>query len=140
MLAFGLKLLGIGKSIGKFFMANWKIFVPILLVLAAWWYHNRAIDQAYDAGVVAEQQANQARVDEENRKNREFEEAMGRSIEKFGKKLLEDNEARIVTETIHTNQIKTIVQDNPVYEQCLVDQEVIDLRNQTRALGPRVEE
>jgi hypothetical protein len=139
MLIWALRFLGFGKSIFSFIGQNWKIFLPIILVIGAYFYHKHALNEAYDEGVKFEWTRVKALADAQDKRNREFETQMDSSIKKYGQQLLEDAAERVKQETIHTEKIKTIVQNNPVYEQCLVDQEVINLRNQTRALGPKVE-
>ena len=140
LIKIGLGILSGVKSIGKFFMANWKIILPLLLVGAAIWYHNKAVDESYKSGysqgTTDEKAAEQARVDEENRRNRQFEQMLQNAINEFGRGLVEDTAERVAVETKLRTSVQTIIRDNPIYEQCKVDPEVIDARNQIRALGP----
>tara|TARA_B100000508_G_C11433564_1_gene264721 strand:- start:31 stop:465 length:435 start_codon:yes stop_codon:yes gene_type:complete len=139
MLAFGLKLLGIGKWIGGIFKQYWKFIVPVLLLAAAYWYHDRAVDRAYQDGIVAEQVANQERVDAVNAKNREFENMMRGILGEFNQDLINQTAERTAREIELSSGVEQIMVDNPIYQQCLVDPEVLDFRNQIRALGPQVE-
>jgi len=131
------KLLGAGKWIGEIFKQYWKIIVPVLLVCLAYWYHTNAVDNAYDSGVEAEQLANQERVGAQNKLNREMETRIKNAISTFGTDLVNQAAERTAAEVELTSKIETIMIDNPIYEQCVVDPEVLEIGNQIRNLGPR---
>lgn len=140
MLGIGLRLLGIGKTIKQFVLDNWKILLPIILVIIAYFYISNLIsnakEEAYNKGVVAERTVWNNRVSEEDRKNREFEKIIRSAITDFGEKAVKEAAARISKETVYKNTIETLVKDNPVYVECKADQNLIDARNAIRDLGP----
>jgi len=140
LMKIGFSILGGFKWIGQFLKDNWKWVLPILLALGAYWYHNHAVKTAYGngylGGVKDEQAAIQERMDAENKKNREFEQMLNSAISEFGRGLITETAERVAIEAKLNKSIQTIIRDNPIYEQCQVDQGVTDARNQIRKLGP----
>lgn len=133
MLAIGLKLLGIGKFLKEFFLNNWKWLVPLILAIAAFLWTR---DHYYDLGTDTERATWEKRVEAERKRNEELTRLLGASVETFGKVVETRNEERRDTEIIRETRINTIVEDNPIYTECVVDQEVIDEQNALKAMGP----
>lgn len=137
----GLKALGIGKSIGGFIKANWKIILPIILVVAFYFFITDKISDAreegYNSGVEFQIKEQKKQVDAENKRNREFEAMLSSVIGKFGKEVVEETITRMASEQKIQTKINTIIKDNPIYTECKVDQEVLDARNEIRKLGPQ---
>ena len=137
----GLKLLGVGKWIKDFFIANWKIIVPIILVVAFYFFItdkiNDAREEGYNSGIAYEKSEQAKRVALENEANRKFEAMLNESISKFGRQAVEEAIKRVSKETVYKEKITTMVKDNPIYEECKVEQEVLDARNEIRKLGPQ---
>jgi len=121
-----------------FVIGNWKVILPIILVGLVYWYHTNAVNNAYEAGIEAEKQANAKRVAEQNKRNREFEEMMRGIIRDFNQNLINEAAERTAKTVKLTSGVEQIMVDKPIYQQCLVDPEVLNLRNQIRALGPEV--
>jgi hypothetical protein len=145
MLGIGLKLLGIGSWIKNFVAANWRWLVPLLvgivIVLASYLYISDKISDAREEGIAQgidyQKKIYAKQVDEENERNRKFEELLDKAISNFGRDVVEQTVERMAKETRAKDKITTIIKNNPVYEQCVVDQEVLDTRNQIRKLGPQ---
>ena len=134
MLNIGLKLLGVGKFLKEFFLANWKWLVPsILVVLGFLWTKNHY----YNEGKLEERGIWEARVDEERKRNLALTEALAGSVQIFGDIVEARNEDRVQRETVRETRISTIIEEKPIYQQCLVDQEVIDEQNALKAMGPK---
>jgi hypothetical protein len=145
MLGIGLKLLGIGSWIKNFFAANWRWLVPLLvgivIVVTSYLYISDKISDAREEGIAQgidyQKKIYAKQVDEENERNRKFEELLDKAISNFGRDVVEQTAERMAKETRAKDKITTIIKNNPVYEQCVVDQEVLDTRNQIRKLGPQ---
>lgn len=127
-----------------FVKSNIKWIGPLLLLAAVAFFVNRAIDnmkeEAYNQGYAKKTEEVQKAVEEENKRNREFEQKLGDAISKYGERIVEESKRRIEKEKIYTNEIETIIKDNPVYQECVVDQQVTDARNKIRRLGPEGEQ
>ena len=136
MLGLGLKLLGIGKFIKDFIIHNWKWVLPILIVIGSYFYVKHLIADAYDDGVAAEKLRWEERAKVENAANRQTEQTLQNIVNNFGTKIIEQTAVRTAKEQTHTDRINTIIKEKPVYTECKVDQEVIDMRNEIRSLGP----
>lgn len=141
MLGIGLKLLSIGKVIREFFLANWRWLLPVLaaiaIVLYAWSWHKNAVEQAYADGVQYEHSLWVKKVDEENARNREFELVLRNVVEEYGNKAVQEASKRIEKETVHTNTIQTIIQQDTKYQTCQIDEKARQEINAIRELGPK---
>lgn len=137
----GLKLLGIWNPIKEFFKNNWKWIVPLILVVLFYFFItdkiNDAREEGYTAGIAFEKSEQAKRVAIENESNRKFEAMLNTSISKFGRKAVEEAIQRVSKETVYKEKITTMVRDNPIYQDCKVEQEVLDARNEIRRLGPQ---
>lgn len=129
-------MLGIGKFIKDFIIHNWKWVLPILIVIGSYFYVKHLINEAYDDGVAAEKLRWEERIKIENDANRQTEQVLQNIVNNFGTKIITDTAVRTAKEQTHTDRINTIIRETPIYEECKVDQEVIDMRNEIRALGP----
>lgn len=134
MLGFGLKLLGFGNILKEFFLNNWKWLVPLILAGAAFLWTK---DHYYDLGQDDERVVWEKRIEEERKKNEELTKLLASSVDTFGKVVETRNEERRDKETIRETRINTIVEEKPVYKECMVDQEVIDEQNALKAMGPQ---
>jgi predicted negative regulator of RcsB-dependent stress response len=131
---FLLGLLRVGSYIKDFFLLNWKWLVPLIAIIIAFFVVS---NHYYDKGVVEERASWEKRIESEDIRNRKFESKINDAITKFGTKVKKEAETRVTKETIYKNKIETIVKENLVYTQCLVDQEILDSRNAIRAQGPK---
>lgn len=126
-----------------FLKSNFKWIGPLLLLVAVAFFVNRAIgnmkEEAYNQGYAKKTEEVQKAVDEENKRNREFEQKLGDAITKYGNRVVEESARRNEKETIYQNKIQTIVTEKPIYTECRVDQEVTDARNEIRRLGPEIQ-
>lgn len=134
LLGLGLQLLGIGRFIKDFFLANWKWLVPLLILIAGFFYTK---NHYYKLGRADEKAAWEARIADEDAKNRKFEAKLADIVSTYGKKAAEEAAERVKNETVYTNKIERIVNNNSIYQECKVDQEVLDSRNAIRELGPK---
>ena len=129
----GAKLLRFGSRLKEFFLRNWRWIVPLILVTTGFlWTKNHY----YDLGASDERVIWVKRVADEATKNKVLTEKLAVSVDSFGAKAKKDDTKRSGKEVIHQDRIKTIIQDNPVYTQCKIDQEVLDEQNAIKALGP----
>lgn len=139
-LSLGARLLGVGKFLKDFVKDNWKWILPVAIVVAGYFYVNHKIDQAYDQGydigVKDEVTRQNERIAIENAKNREFETILTRIVTDFGKEIARESAERVVQESKIKDRVNTIIKENPIYQQCVVDPEVIDAQNALRRLGP----
>jgi len=133
MLAFGLKLLGIGKFLRDFFLQNWKWLVPLLLLIAGFLWTK---EHYYNIGVNEERTVWEKRLEAERKKNEQLTQALFSSVDTFGKVVNTRNEERINNEIVRETRINTII-EKPIYTECKVDQEVLDEQNALKALGPK---
>lgn len=134
LIGIGLKLLGAGKFLRDFFLKNWKWLVPLILVVVGFlWTRDHYLDQ----GKAEERLGWESKVKEEQEKNKELTKLLANSVNAFGKAIETRNEERSEKETIRETRINTIVEEKPVYQQCKVDQEVIDEQNALKAMGPK---
>lgn len=119
---------------------NWKVALAIivagLLYISASWYISSIKTESYNNGRNEVEEEYKARIAAENEKNREFEKTLQGIIEDFGTKAVEKALVRKEATIIHQEKIREIIRNNPVYESCNVDQEVLNERNNIRALGP----
>lgn len=134
MLGFGLKLLGFGNILKEFFLNNWKWLVPLILAGAAFLWTK---DHYYDLGQDDERVVWEKRIEEERKRNEELTKLLASSVDSFGKAVETRNEERRDKETVRETRINTIVEEKPVYKECMVDQEVIDEQNALKAMGPQ---
>lgn len=133
MLTLGLKLIGIGKFLRDFFLQNWKWLVPVLLLVAGFlWTKNHY----YDLGRQEEKLAWESRIKVEQEKNKRLTELLETSVVSFGETLQKEETERVSKEVIRENRINTIIQEKPIYQECKIDQEVLDEQNALKALGP----
>jgi len=133
MLAFGLKLLGIGKFLRDFFLQNWKWLVPLLLLIAGFFWTK---EHYYNIGLNEERTVWEKRLEAERKKNEQLTQALFSSVDTFGKVVNTRNEERINNEIVRETRINTII-EKPIYTECKVDQEVLDEQNALKALGPK---
>lgn len=128
------------SSISGFLKDNWKWVLPIILVIGAYWWHNKEIDKAYDRGVVAEAGRVKDLIEAEDARNREFEKNLAAQLAQYVLDNAAEDKVRVETETKSFHTIEQVIKNNPVFEQCIVDKEIIEERNKIRALGPKIEE
>lgn len=129
MIWLGLKLLGIRK----FLLENWKIVLPIVAIVAAFFMVSNIY---YNKGVAAERQSWEERVRKEAAKNANKTEQIAKSVTNYGLVKQKEVEVRIKKETVYKDRIVTLVKELPA--ECKVSQEVLDSRNAIRAQGPNL--
>jgi uncharacterized protein YlxW (UPF0749 family) len=129
-----LKLLGVGKFLKDFFLANWKWLVPLILLVAGFLWTK---SHYYDLGQDDERLVWEQRLEDERKKNEELTNKLASSVQTFAETVNNRNDSRVEKETIRENRISTIVEEKPIYQQCLVDQEVINEQNALKAMGPK---
>lgn len=130
---FLLKLLGVGKFLKDFFLQNWKWLVPLILVIVAFFWTR---DHYLDQGKAEEKVVWEKKVEKERLRNEKLTEQLASSVANFAEAANTRNEHRIEKETIRENRINTIIEEKPIYQQCLVDQEVINEQNALKEMGP----
>jgi len=130
---FLLKLLGAGKFLKDFFLQNWKWLVPLILVVIGFlWTRDHYLDQ----GRAEERLVWEERLEKEKLRNEKLTELLAGSVTTFAEAADTRNEERSEKETIRETRINTIIEERPVYLECLVDQEVIDEQNALKEMGP----
>jgi len=134
MLGLGLKLLGIGKFLRDFFLNNWKWLVPLMLLVAGFFWTK---GHYYNVGINAERAIWEAKIEKERKRNEELTAGLLTSVNNFGRLAEKESEERTSKEVIRENRINTIIEEKPVYQECKVDQEIIDEQNALKALGPK---
>lgn len=135
LIGLGLKLLGIGKFLKEFFVANWKWIVPLLLIIAGFLWTK---EHYYTLGQDTERAIWEEKVQKEAAKNKRLSDLLATSLNNFGKVVEKENEVRVQKETTHEKRINTIIQEKPIYTQCVIDKEVLDEQNALKALGPKL--
>jgi hypothetical protein len=128
-----LKLLGLGKLIKAFFLQNWKWLLPLMLVVAGFFWTK---EHYYVLGQETERLAWEKRVQKEQEKNDKITDTLEKSVGVLGEIALKEDVARKDKETIIETRINTVL-EKPVYTDCQVDQEVVDEQNALKALGPK---
>lgn len=127
-------------AIKMFFGKYWKYIAILVAVIGLVWGFNSYIGNikknAYNNGVTVTNTKWNSRIEEENKRNREFEQRLSVIVEKFADKVAKSTEERNKLAIVYRDNIQTIVKDNPVYTQCVVDKEIIDNRNKIREQGP----
>jgi hypothetical protein len=136
MLGLGLQLLGIGNSLKEFFLRNWKWLIPTIALIVCFFVVS---DKYYEKGRQEEKTYWEQKIKEEDARNRAFENRINIAISTFGKQTVEEALKRVEQETVYRDRIQTIVKSNPIYTQCVVDQDVINNRNAIRDQGPKSE-
>ena len=130
---FLLKLLGAGKFLKDFFLQNWKWLVPLILVVIGFlWTRDHYLDQ----GRAEERLVWEERLEKEKLRNEKLTELLAGSVTTFAEAADTRNEERSEKETIRETRINTIIEEKPVYLECLVDQEVINEQNALKEMGP----
>lgn len=129
-------------GIGRFFAANWKWIVPLLIVIAAYFLVTNAIDTArregHEAGYSQAETEFKEKVEEEEARNRKFEKNLETLIGNFGVKIVQESLQRVSKETVLKETLRETIKSNTIYEQCVADNRAIDTRNTIRKLGPEV--
>ena len=127
-----LKLLGIGSSIKDFLFKHWKLTLAVILVLGLTFYHFKAVDTAYNNGVVAEQKRNEAIVKKIKDENKKIEDGLNKTIASIEEKNKKLESKRKEKELVYKDKIIKIIESNPIYQECKVDQSLSDNRNEIR--------
>jgi hypothetical protein len=130
---FLLKLLGVGKFLRDFFFQNWKWLAPLILVIVGFlWTRDHYLEQ----GKASERLVWEERLEKERLRNEELTKLLVDSVTTFAEVAEARNESRVERETIIETRINTLVEDNPMYEKCKVDQEVVNEQNALKEMGP----
>lgn len=129
-----LQLLGIGKFLKSFFLANWQWIVPLLVLIAGFLWTSK---HYYSKGREDCRIEWEKKVEKERVKNEKLSSSLVDNTKLVGEMFQKDKEHRDSKETTHTRTIETIIKDNPVYTQCVVDGRILDEQNAIKALGPR---
>lgn len=130
---FLLKLLGIGRFLKDFFIQNWKWLLPIILLIVGFlWTRDHYLDQ----GKAEEKVVWEKKVEKERLRNEKLTNLLISSVTTFAEAAETRNKDRVEKETILETRISTIVEEKPIYQQCLVDQEIIDEQNALKEMGP----
>jgi len=130
MLGFVLKLLGWGKTLLRLAFEYWYVILGIIAVVAGYFYINGLIDNAYDQGVLDEKALWEARIERENEENRVMENKLDNVLSVMIDEFDDLQRSRIKQEEIAQDIINNIISSQPeVYEQCLIDPEIIRQQN-----------
>lgn len=135
MIGLGLKLLGLGKFLKDFFLQNWKWLVPLAAVIAGFFWTK---EHYYTQGREDCRVEWEKKVEKETKKNEKLTNQLVDNNKMVGEIFQKDKEERNNKETIHTSKIETIIKDNPVYTQCVVDKAILEEQNSMKNLGPKL--
>ena len=128
----------------KFFAANWKWLLPIIIAIVAYFWVNNMISNArqegYDNGYSVAETEFKEKVAAEDKRNREFEDRLKTIIGDYGVTIVKEAMERVSKETILKETLRETIKNNPVYEQCIADTQAIEQRNLIRELGPKSKE
>lgn len=134
LIGLGLKLLGIGKFLKEFFLQNWKWLVPLILIVSGFLWTK---EHYYTLGQDTERVVWENKVKEETEKNKKLSDLLSVSLSNFGQLVQKESDTRVQKEITHEQRINTIIQEKPVYTQCVIDKEVLNEQNALKALGPK---
>jgi hypothetical protein len=134
LIGLGLKLLGIGKFLKEFFLQNWKWLVPLILIVSGFLWTK---EHYYTLGQDTERVVWENKVKEETEKNKKLSDLLAVSLSNFGQLVQRESDTRVQKEITHEQRINTIIQEKPVYTQCVIDKEVLNEQNALKALGPK---
>lgn len=137
-------MMSIIKIVFGFFSDYWKYILPALALVGVWFWYNGQINAAEDRGLIEGRAIEKAewvaRVEQENKDNRALESKLVTTLETAAARLIENQKIRVVKEEVLVKEIQTIIRENPVYEQCLINDQVLTFRNDIRKLGPTTSE
>lgn len=135
MIGLGLKLLGLGKFLKDFFLQNWKWLVPLAAVIAGFFWTK---EYYYTQGREETRTEWEKKVEKETLKNEKLTNQLVDNNKMVGEIFQKDKEERNSKEVTHTSKIETIIKDNPVYTQCVVDKAILEEQNSIKNLGPKL--
>lgn len=128
-----LQLLGLGRIIRDLTVKHWKVVIPIAVASFAFLYTK---NHYYNQGLNEERSKWEQKVEAERKKNEHLTNVLVGNVFEFAELSKQRNEVRLEREIVKQNEIETVVKDNPIYEQCLVDKKVIEAQNQLKEMGP----
>ena len=134
LIGLGLKLLGIGKFLKDFFLQNWKWLVPLLLIISGFLWTK---EHYYTLGQDTERVVWETKIKEETEKNKKLSDLLATSLSNLGQLVQKESDIRVQKEITHEQRINTIIQEKPIYSQCVIDKEVLNEQNALKALGPK---
>lgn len=132
MLFFALRMLGFAKTILNFCLTHWKIFLPLLIIVVEFFVVSNIY---YNKGVAEEKAKWEERIKIETEKNAKLTASIASAVDNYGTLADRQDEARVEREVVHENNIRTIIQEKPVYKECIVDDDVIDELNALRSIA-----
>lgn len=127
--------MGFGNRILGLIPTNVKVFICVVLAIFTCFFIVSKV--YYNKGVDAEKSKWEEKVRVEAEHNAVLTSALVTLSANYGELYSQLSQARIGKETVHENRISTIIQEKPVYKECLVDKEIIDEQNALKALGPK---
>lgn len=132
MLFFALRMLGFGKKLLELAVKYWKIVLPVVIIIVEFFVVSNVY---YDKGVKEERTKWEERIKIEAEKNRKLTESIAASVNNYGELARKQDQTRIQKEVVHENNIRTIIQEKPVYKECKTDADVLKELNAIRGLG-----
>ena len=135
-------MLPILLTVWNFLTKYYKIILPILAVIVLYFSFTHYISsikkEAYNNGVQHQIEVQAKDIAREDASNRKFEKLLRNIIEQYGVAAVNKALDRVKEQTLYQDKIKTVVLNNPIYKQCIVDKEVLEYRNKIRAQGPSI--
>jgi len=132
MLFFALRMLGFGKKLLELAIKYWKIVLPVVIIIVEFFVVSNVY---YNKGVTEERTKWEKRIAIEGEKNRKLTESIAASVNNYGELARKQDQARVQKEVVHENNIRTIIQEKPVYKECKTDADVLKELNAIRSLG-----
>lgn len=125
-------LLGFGKFLRDFFLQNWKWLVPLMLLIGGFlWTKNHY----YDLGRAEERAVWEQRLKTEREKNEKLSKSLAESVKSFNELVASRNEKRVEKEIVIQTRIDKIIEEKPIYKECVADQEILNDLNALKAMG-----
>ena len=94
--------------------------------------------ESYNSGFTAAEKQIKDLQKKETEKNKQITEDIRVMIETFGKHAVEKAIERNKQQNTYKETIIERVKNNPIYSQCIADEETINHRNAVRAMGPEL--
>lgn len=115
-------MLGFGKKLLELAIKYWKIVLPIVIIIVEFFVVSNVY---YNKGVNTERAVWEEKIRIEGEKNRKLTESIANSVNNYGELARKQDAARVKTEVIHEEKIRTIIQEKPVYKDCKVDTDIL---------------
>ena len=140
-MTFLLTLLGFGKAIKDFLFKNWKITLVLIVAVCCFFaiqkYLSNVKTEWYVRGVEYEQTRTENIIKEQDKKNKAATAELRARVTKLQKQLDEGEKKRNEKVIEYKDRMNEVFIEKPVPGTCVVDPEVLNIRNKIREMGPK---